>query len=281
MINIKKIKAEIETTQSIELITEALGDIATAKLKKTRASIEHTVSYFKGISNLYRTVKSISMRTKRLRPLPQRKTNGKTVCILLTANSRLYGGLDTELVKFYGANTANLDCDRIVAGIFGSELLGAMEYPKKFEKNFFKKDSPDILELQSLAKKVFFHERILVFYSRFKTLLNQEPFISDISTSYLAQSPVYKAPFHYIMEPEVDKILLFFDAQVTYLFLQSIFLEVDLSRLAARMISMNQAQENAVKILKTQKKELLRFKKDLINLQILENYSSMMGSETR
>lgn len=275
-VNLKPIKEQIDTTLSIELITEALSDIATSKLKSTRGSIEHTVSYFHQISDLYKVVKSVAVRSKTIKHLPKRKNNGKTVCVLLTSNSRLYGSLDTELTKFYFDQTIKLNCDRMVIGHFGAEILRSLSYRKPYEAIIFKKDAPEISELSPIALKLFNYARILVFYSKFKTLLNQEPFISDISTSYLEETDP-KTPYHYITEPEIDKILAFFDAQISFLMFQSIFLEVDLSRLAYQMISMNQAQENAKKILKGQKKELLKFRKALINEQILENFSSMIG----
>lgn len=275
--NLKRIKEEIDSTQSIELITEALGDIATAKLKKTRSSIQHTIYYFQEISMLYRTVKSIYLRSKPPRKLPQRKTNGRTVSILLSANSGLYGGLDAEITKFFASNNQKLNSDFIVIGKFGDDLLRVFSFNRQYQRIFFKKDSPSLEELQNLAQLVFYHERILVYYSKFDTLLSQKPFISDISTSYLENYNQQKAPFHFILEPEVGKILSFFDSQVTFLLLQSIFLEVDLSRLAARMVAMNQAQENAEKILNTQKKQLLKARKDLLNLRILENFNSMMS----
>lgn len=277
--NLKRIKEDIFTTQSIELITEALGDIATAKLKKTRSSIQHTVYYFQEVSTLYRTVKSIYLRSYPRKKLPAKKTNGRTISILLSANSGLYGGLDSEITKFFIENNRTIDSDLLVVGKFGDGLLKVSSFNRQYNKIFFKKDSPNLVELQNLARLIFYHERILVYYSKFHTLLSQKPFISDISTSYLEDYDQIKAPFHYILEPEVGKILAFFDSQITFLLLQSIFLEVDLSRLAARMVSMNHAQENAEKILNIEKKHLLKAKKDLLNLRILENFNSMMNQE--
>ena len=270
MANLRDIKQQIDSTETIRMLTQALGDIATAKLKETRGSMQHTVDYFQQVSVLYRTVKSIAMRGRK--PIAQKKKIQSTMVILLTSNSRLYGGLDNGVTKFFYDNTLKIDCDRIVVGTFGAEILRALTYPHPFENNNFKKDDPTFDELQALAAKVFSHERILVFYSKFRTLLNQEPFISDISTSYLEDTKT-TSPFHYITEPEVEKILAFFDNQISFLLFQAIFLEVNLSRLAARMTSINQAEINAGKELKKEQKTLLKLKKQLTNLRILETYS--------
>ena len=270
MSNPREVKQEIESTETIRMLTQALGDIATGKLKETRGSIQHTVDYFQQVSVLYKTVQSIALKSRK--SLPVKKIIPKTMVILVTSNSRLYGGLDSELTRFFFDNTLKLNCDRIVVGSFGAEILHSLSYPNQFEINNFKKDDPTFEELQALGQKVFTHERILVFYSKFKTLLNQEPFISDISTSSLEDN-VSKVPFHYITEPEIDKILAFFDTQISFLLFQAIFLEVNLSRLAARMTSMNQAEINAGKQLKTEQKTLLKLKKQIMNLRILETYS--------
>jgi len=62
MANLRDIKQQIDSTETIRMLTQALGDIATAKLKETRGSMQHTVDYFQQVSVLYRTVKSIAWR---------------------------------------------------------------------------------------------------------------------------------------------------------------------------------------------------------------------------
>lgn len=279
MQNLNQLKDNIRTIESIKLITEAFGDIATFKIKATRKSKEHNIAYFQEIHRLYTIVKAIASQNRPLRP----KNNtgppkDRVVCVLLTANSHFYGNLDYELTRFFINNTLKLDCDRIVIGQFANQFLKAMSYPHPFENIIFKKDSPSLDELVKLSREVFTYKRILVYHTKFVTILNQVPFISDISPANLETKEI-KLPFHYIAEPEIDKILDFFDSQMAFLMFEAIFLEIDYSRLAARMISMNQAQENADKLLRVEQKQLLKFRKQKANLEILETYAGIINKD--
>ncbi len=279
MSNLQQAKQHLETTESLKLITEALGDIASIKLKATRHSIEHTIDYFQQASVIYRVVKSVALNQK-LAQKYQKPKNGRTATVLLTSNSHLYGGLDTELTKFFMDNIVRIPGDRVVVGSFGKEILEAAQFKEPFEFVKFKKDSPTPLELQNLSQKVFSHRAILVFYTKYVTVLNQEPNIADISISYIEDNKFKNfGPINYIAEPEIGQILNFFESHILNLLFQSLFLEVDLARTAARMISMNQAQENASKVLEKEKKGFLKIKKQILNMKILETYSALLGKE--
>lgn len=279
MQSLNQLKDSIRTIESIRLITQAFGDIATFKIKATRKSKEHNIAYFQEIHQLYTTVKAIASQNRQLsKNKPKSSGKDRVVCVLLSANSHFYGNLDYELTRFFINNTLRLDCDRIVVGSFANQFLKTMSYPHPFKKIIFKKDSPSLDELANLSREVFTYKRILVYHTKFVTILNQEPFISDISPTNLEIKEI-KLPFHYIAEPEIDKILDFFDSQMAFLMFEAIFLEIDYCRLAARMISMNQAEENADKLLRVEQKQLLKFRKQKANLEILETYAGMVNKD--
>lgn len=272
MQSLNELKQQIQTIDSIKLITQAFGDIATFRIKATRKSKEHNISYFKEIRRLYQIVKAIALKTETKKA--SKSEREKIVCVLLTSNSHFYGNLDTQLTKFFIEKTIRLDCSKIIVGSFANQFLKTSSYPQPYQSIIFKKDSPSSAELVALSKKVFTSSRILVFHTKFVTLLNQVPNISDISLTHL-ETETIALPFHYISEPQIDKILEFFDSQMTFLMFEAIFLEIDYARLAARMISMNTAEQNANKLLISQEKELLKFKKQKLNLEILETYAGM------
>lgn len=200
MLTINQLRGQIETTRSIEEITQTLRDVANFKLISTRELKEHNLAYFQEVSKLYRIVKSISLQAKSSKNYPNQllaQTDLKKpqiVCVLLTANSRFYGGLDSELTKFFIANTQKINAQRVVAGGFGLRYLQEVSYPHPFDSILFKKDSPTSEELERLAIKVFGYKQILVFHSKFISLLNQVPYISDISASYLEKNPIKTEP---------------------------------------------------------------------------------------
>ena len=286
MSNLKQIQKEIETTKSIKLITQALGDVATLKIKETRNTVSHNISFFREVAKVYRIVKTISMQhktilSKDLRGLKNINSNvqndgknGKTLAVLITSSKHFYGDLDAKLSRAYLEKTISMDCDRIVVGSIGTEYLNARDYPHAFEAYVFDKEQPTFDEINALSKKMFAYSKILVFHNRFNSLLDQSITVSDLSATSLLDEKG-QSEFFYILEPEVDKMLEFFETQLILLLLRAVFLEVDISHQAARMLSMNQAERNADKILDKQNKQALQIKKQIINLGIIENFVAL------
>lgn len=273
--NLKQIKANIESVESIKLITQALGDIATTEIKANRKAIEHNIKFFQAIDEVYQMVKRMALNNPEYLKT-ERKKNGKTIAVLLTSNYHFNGTLDGDLTKLYLSQTANLICDRMVIGKSGIQLLEPLNSTQHYEKVLLQKDIPSYEELKDLAQKVFAYSKIYVFHIKFMTLLNQIPTVSDISATDVSRKPKEGVKY-YLVEPEIGKMVTFFDSQILVLLFQAIFLETNIARTAARMISMNQAEENAQKVLNNEKKAALRAKKHITNIRILETFAGLKG----
>lgn len=245
----------------------------------------------------------------------KRQKNGRTICILLSSSERFNGGLDMGVSLYYLArieeslslnsskpislflsqeegstapkyNTQKglgLDkgkTDYLVIGSSGPGYLRLNNFDHRFKEVKFKKDFPSFEELKSLSDIVFKYSRILVFHPQFITILNQTPTISEINSSDL--DPKFEKSVaipDFIIEPDAERMLDFFEGQILILLFHAVFLEVDLARTAARMISMNKASDNASKILSDETKQILRVKKQILNLKILETYAGMIKRE--
>lgn len=286
MQTLNQLKQQSETIASIRDISQALGDIATTKLKATRASVEQNIKFFQEISQVYRLVKTIvqnsnknSTAFKQYLKIKQSKNN-QTICVLLTSSQHFYGGLDNELTRFYIDSTSDLNCQRIVIGAMGQDTLDSSGVSFKYQFLTFKKDFPTLDELNNLAKEVFSFTKILVFHTKFVTVLNQVPTASDISFSESVSSQkqlTKQGRIYYLVEPEIGKMMQFFESQILILLFQAIFLEVDIARLAARMIAMNQAGDNAEKQFAQLHKQILTAKKQALNLQMQETYAGLIN----
>jgi F0F1-type ATP synthase gamma subunit len=216
----------------------------------------------------------VPKRSRRLQDLLSGHKNGKTVCVLLTSNSSFYGGLDEEVVEFFVSKTKGMQADVIVAGSTGKRLLTGRNYQQKYEYIQFKKDSADSIELQALAKRVFEYSQVLVYYTKFVTLLDQQPTFTDLMGMATSQE-LQSIPNHYILEPEIDVMLEFFEGQILILLFQSIFIDVEIAHLAARMIAMNQAENSAEKAIDTQLKRITRLNRQLQDRQSINTYNGL------
>lgn len=279
MANILDLRSQVTQTNSIKLITQAIGDIATAQIKERRKSAELNIKYFQEILGLYKTVKALAAHTKTLQAI-QREKNGKEMLVLITSNYKFSGDLDSELVNFYLRNTQGSRADRIVIGASGQEMVAA-KLSREFTYIKFAKDYPTVDELEGLVKRIFLYSKILVYHSRFVTLLNQDPTVTDVSASEYEKNQTTVEQLSYILEPEIEKMIAFFEDQMLLILLQAILLESEIARIASRMVSMNQAEEAAEKLFDKQERMLFQARKQRANMKIVESFAALNAASRR
>ena len=268
---IREIDQLIEEVNSLKTLTQAFGEIATIKLKKIRTQVEKNRIFFGEIAQILRIVKSYGAQKGISLQKPK-----QTVSLLLTSNERFYGGIDAEVIRYFIETTPKYPTDRIVIGQTGKEYLKIMNYFHQFESLNFKADLPQDTELLQIGQMIKDYKQVVVFYPQIATILIQKPNAVDITQSSLNQPDRVEETADYtIFEPELEKILQFFDTQIEILLLDQTFFEAELARTASRLMSMDQAQIQANKFIDTQKKIRAKIKQGVVNRQILENFSSM------
>jgi F-type H+-transporting ATPase subunit gamma len=300
MANLKELKEIIEESRSLKLVTESYTDIASSKLKKIRNGIEHNRVFLSEIAGIYYTIKLVKKERQLNLPsgssildklsqfsrvrfrLPEKKvqaiadkTGKKTISILLTSNHRFHGSIERQLTDFFVSNSGKFNTDRIAIGKTGIRMIEEKRIAG-IEKITFAGDLPKAKELQTLLAKTKPYQQILVYHQRFQSVLAQQPFIRDIRETQIETS-IPKKRIDYIIEPEIDKMLAFFDAQISLLLLEQTFLEADLARTAARLVAMDHAQENANMLLDEYAKLLSQTRGSLYNLQFLETVNNSFG----
>lgn len=271
MQNLKQLKEEILEIETLKNISSALGEVATLKLRRNRQRIQKNIDFFREISNVYQQIKTAAQRSKK--ELNRAPKNGRTISVLLCSNYKFYGGLDRENVSFFVFNTAKYRTDRLVIGKVGAERLLAIKYPEKFSRILFKKDIPTDSEFKLLKDFINPYSRILFFHSKFITVMDQQPVVTDISPQEVALKNS-SLSIDFMLEPEVDKMLSFFENQILGLLIDSIFLESEIARTASRMIAMDQAQLNADKLIKNENIQMLKLEKLNENRKIIETFAT-------
>lgn len=273
MPNLRAIQQELLDSESIKLVTASLGEVAAFRLKSTKESIVHNSEFFKEIMEVYRTVEAVGVSSGVLKELQKEKIDA-TVSVLLTSNAHFYGGLDRELSDFFMENVKKYAGEKVVVGLSGVKTLTELGL-NPFKSIIFKQDLPNPEELKALIDSIRNYRRVLVYYSKFATLLDQRPEVADLSAEEGQTQVKDKPQSGYILEPEVKKMLQFFDQQILTALFNSIFLGANLSRIAARMVAMDSAEQNAQKEIDREKMEFLKAQKYLKNIQILENFVSI------
>lgn len=271
--NIKQINESIEEGLSLKLISQAYTEISSNKLKRIREAVERNRYYLDELSNVHQVVKHVA-NIKHI--LPQK--NNKTVSVLVTSNYHFYGNVNNTLISYFLNAMKQHSTDQVVIGKTGIEHLNGIKYNLHYQPFILQTDYPTLEELNQLVTLTKNYSQILVYHAQLKTVMVQVPIARDITqTSYLKPiSPEEEnKPAAFIFEPEINKILDFFESQVTNLLLEQTFLESELARTASRLISMDQAQSSADKYITDQKKLLGIAKRSLTNSKILETYSTL------
>ena len=264
---IKQIQDIIKEAEGLRNLTQVLTEVSSLRLKRIRSQVEGARTFFMEISSLYGLVKSMS--TARL---PDRHG---TVSILLTSNFRFNGHLNNNIIRFFINQTSQLKTDRIIIGSLAKQIFKSTENVIPAVYFSFQKDIPTEQELMKLVEKISDYNQILVFYTEFKTVLLQLPTIKDITqTQKKALQNLSKTKSSFILEPELTKILQFFDTHVKIVLLRQAFLEAELSRVATRLITMDQAQSNAQEFLEKQQILAGLAERNYENKKILEAWAA-------
>lgn len=265
---IREIDEIIEEGRSLKQIAQAYSEIANLKIKRIRAQVERNRLFFQEIAEAYSLIRSLAIKKKILKPKPK-----KMVCLIQTSNYRFYGKVNSSLIDFYIEKTRNLETDRIALGRAAIDYFKASRLFKNYQSIVLKGDQPIPGELMYLVDIIKDYNQVLIFYSSLKTLLVQEPKVTDITK--VQNLGGQQIEFRFIFEPDLPKILDFFDSQILTLLLEETFLESEVARTGSRFISMDHAETEANKFLKEYMKLKAFAKRALANNRILENYASL------
>lgn len=269
---IREINELIETSSSLKSIAQAYGEIALLKIKKIRAAVERNRQFFQEIAGVYRIVRTQAVLKKII--LPKKK---KTVSILLTSNYRFYGSIDAQVTASFLETTPRFATDRIVVGKTGNEYLKAMRYFHQYTYIELRSDLPNAAELADLTNLTRQYSQIIVFYPQLSTILVQQPKVLDITQfSTLGPNQTGQIEQYVIFEPEIDKIIEFFENQINTLLLEQTFFESELARTGSRILAMDQGQIEANKFIAKTRQLLAKTKRGIEGNRMLENISTFL-----
>lgn len=278
---IKEIDEKIEEGESLKAIAQAYSEIANLKIKRIRREVERNRLFLEEVAQVYGMVKTFAIKKKVAVVKPK-----KRLCILLTSNYRFYGAINSSLINYFLGSTRELaDVDKIIVGKGGIDFFRATKLLPKYTAVILKSDMPTAEELTNLASLGADYNQVLVFHAKLKSLIVQAATFTDITALSLYLKGLTKDfdtkgeknIVHFIFEPELVKILAFFDSQVLTLLLEQTFLESELSRTASRFISMDQAETESIKFIKQYQTLKAYVRRNMDNNKILENFATMMA----
>lgn len=270
---IAEIKEQLLELSTFKDISTAFTEASAAKIKKIRQQFEVNKNFYEEISYVYHLVlinaKKQQQKPKIAVPAP------KIICVALTSNMRFYGVINIDIIKLFLLESEKLQSDRMVIGSTGTEYMKATRFDRPYQTMTFNKDNPDSSEINSFLESVKTYDKVYLFYPKFESLLFQSVGTTDITLTEVSKKVAPEDELHIIFEPELSKILAFFQSQVRMLLFQRVMLETDLARTSARLLTMSAAEERTDTLIKEQKTNLRKMVRSFVNAQLLETFAGM------
>jgi ATP synthase F1 gamma subunit len=250
----KDIQAEISQINSLSLLTEVYGEIAATRMKKIRDVVLRNREFLANIESIFRdTLAAYAHKLSELVRSGKIKEggkvtflshNGKTVAVLISANTGFFGDVVKETFKKFISDVRREDVEVTIIGRLGRSYFVEEEPKRPYTYFDFPDYGMDINKLAAAIAHLVQYEEIRVYYGKYSSVVTQKPTAFSISAGTSVSRKMEKPKVDYIFEPSIEKILVFFETQIfTSLFDQAIR-ESQLAKYASRILAMDRASEN-------------------------------------
>ena len=269
---------------TLRTILETYEEIAATRMARIRSSVLAGRDFLLEINAIFQQVKSsykarieLLMKQKKIKDpskLTFIKRNGKTLYVLVSANTGLYGDIIKKTYDVFIDNLKKMPGDIVILGKLGLEIFKADKVSLPYAYFDFPDNKIDNEILKKIVEHIIQYEKVLVFYEQFNTVISQSPIVTNISGDPL---PWEQAGPHakYFFEPSLEKIMEFFEKEIFGSIFQQTIFESELAKFAARMVSLDFASENTKNRLKQVTIEANRIKHQEDNKRQMEKFASM------
>ncbi len=281
----KDVEKELNSLISFKSIIEAYEEIASIRMRRIKASVLHNRVYLEGLRRAFFHIKySYESEIEKLRKKKKsvrniRTTNGKTVSVLLTANTGLYGDILLKTFNFFKKHIVEEETDIVIIGRIGMRFYEAAGFGKNVKFYDISDSGLDKEDMNQLLEELVQYERVIVYHGEFKDILVQNPIAVSISGDLISESTdmVEDKSARYIFEPSLEEIMSYFEEKIIAALFEHTIFESNLSKYASRMISLNQATVKIEKEISNMSLETKRVKHRVQNSKQLNILSSLVG----
>ncbi len=266
---------ELDDLETIGFVTTALFEVSAEKIDRLRSAFKKNSQFYDEITKLYQAVKQTASSRGEL---PEKTTGtARSISVAFTSNSRFYGPVNAEVMRVFLEHMHDDKSDYLVIGRTGDTFM--KNFPEReagVSRLLFKKDEPSDEEMRAFLDTIAPYEHVHVFHSSFINVFTQK--VSTLDIAYMPSSEDTKpkvGDIDYIFEPELPKILAFFETRVRHLLFKRVMLEAELARTASRLISMNKAQDRADSAVAVARRRIRREIATFNDARLLESFSAI------
>ncbi len=273
MPELTELREELTEITTLKYVSAAFLEAASAKIVGIRKAFEVNQQFYEEVSHVYHVVK---VSSELLKIKEKRQTEpGKTVSVAVTSNHRFYGLLNINVMKEFAEKTEQVQTDRFVIGKTGADYLMLKSYKQPYETVINAKDTPNEEEIRQFLERITSYEKVILYYPKFVSMISQAVGVTDITQSAKEEEVTPEDLIRHIFEPELDKMVAFFETVIRTLLFSRSMLEADLSRTAARLMSMSSAEERADELIVDKKSEIRKVRRSILDKELLDTFAGM------
>jgi F0F1-type ATP synthase gamma subunit len=265
----KRLNDDIGVYRNMKDIVEAYEEIAAMRMRRVKKQVLNNRDFLAGLNDIYkRVVFTYRSHVKKMREKNSDteakliyETNGKTVSVLLSSNTGLYGEITKKTFNLFVKNSLESDTDQVIIGRLARATYDGRGYKKPYK--FFEISDTNVEEgeLKPVLEHLLQYSNIIVYHGLFKTVLEQDAIKTFVTGEAVKEfDEVENVPIVSIIEPSVEEVTEYFEKQIiASVFEQSVF-ESSLSKFASRMVGLDIANENIDQLIKRTDFKILKFK---------------------
>ncbi len=250
----RNIVKEIAEITLLKDLTEVYGEIASIRMRRIRDYVLKNRDFLSSIESIFKDaldyyLKKISDMVKGGKIKDRSKLtflahNGRTVAVLISANTGFYGNVVRDTFRKFIQDIEKENVEVTIIGRLGRTLF--IEEKPKHPYTYF--DLPDYgideSKLNEAIRHLVQYEEIRVYYGKYYSVITQKPEMFIISAGHVVSDKVDKEVTEYIFEPSVENILMFFETQIFASLFDQAVRESQLAKFASRILSMDKANSN-------------------------------------
>ncbi|MEZ6255392.1 MAG: F0F1 ATP synthase subunit gamma [Patescibacteria group bacterium] len=271
----KELQEEYISLISLRNLVQTYQEIAAMRMQKAKNSVLSSRDYIEELELVYNKV-----RHAHSSEIPNDDADYNHIIILLSSNTMLYGGLISKIhAEFLSFVSENLNADLLLIGHVGEKLVYTSQL---MGRRVYTMDLPDhVIDTEDLAKivsKISTYEKITVFHGKYKSIMSQVVVTSNIGIleslkkEYTQEGAIR---VQYIFEPSLKEVLKYFEDQLVTAIMEQVVNESNLSKFAARMVSLDSSVVNISSRINNVKFSVQRVKHMEFNKQQVNSLSGI------
>ncbi len=288
MPNLRQIKLEQADLRDLKLVIDSYQEIAAGRMRRVKKSVLQNREFMAGLSDLYQRVlvtykldvtddkKRHTFRKSKNTKSSLIQTNGKTVSVLISANTGLYGGLVKHVFDFFFKSVSTNKHDLVVIGRVGKVLCDTLLKGREYK--FFEADDTGAKTemVSQIASYLLNYENVIIYHGLYVSILEQKSVSTYVTGEALKIGENKDAiELKCLIEPSIEEVLGFFEQQISSAIFEQTIFESSLSKFASRMVSLDVASDNINKLIEKVKFTGLKAKHQQDGFSQMESLSGI------